>query len=275
MFYFVVCLLFLFLLQILDVWDLLLIEFGLIIFFICYLCARFWWCVGSGFGVLVVFVLTLSLLSWFLLGSGYLRCKSLFIGVFGPCQLMLLKDSKKFADLYFAMPAFLSEHRVPVFRLLGWNSASLFWGFGPKKACFALKPLYKLCFSKFGPGNFGFSSMPWPGTGIAATFNNGPSMLYDIDGPLIPLPEGHFCQEGCHEKRGEKHQIRGENGFWSSELSASHGIKGLIKLPRIWPKQRCHQHAYMHMHMHIYIYIYIYACCEVINWSKFGRFNGY
>ena len=23
------------------------------------------------------------------------------------------------------------------------------------------------------------------------------------------------------------------------------------------------------------IYIYIYICCEVINWSKFGLFNGY
>ena len=61
-------------------------------------------------GVLVVLVLTISLLSWLLLGSGYLSCNSVFLGVFGPGQSMLLKDPTKFADPYFPMSAFVSKN---------------------------------------------------------------------------------------------------------------------------------------------------------------------
>ena len=66
-----------------------------------------------------------------------------FLGVFGLCQSMLLKDSNKFVDPYFPMFAFLSENRVPVFRLLSRDSAR---GFG-LRFVFSPKPTIRIVIS--------------------------------------------------------------------------------------------------------------------------------
>ena len=67
---------------------------------------------------------------------------------------MLPRDqSKKVHGPLLPMSAFLSEDRAPVFRLLGRNSAFIFWGLWPKNRVLPSNHKRNSDFSKFSPFN--------------------------------------------------------------------------------------------------------------------------
>ena len=149
---------------------------------------------------------------------------------------------KKFADPYWPTSAFLSDNKVPGFSLVVRTSASLFWGLWPK-IVFALKPLEKVVIST----NVSFYILlfwrppEWMQTWAAFTFKHGPAMLYNTEGPLIPLLGGGGSQTRqvavTSKDKIDKH--RGEMGFGHANCVQVVATKGPLLCPcstaKLWP----------------------------------------
>ena len=183
-----------------------------------------------------------------------------------------LKLERMFADPYFPISSFLSDNKVPVFRLLCLNSASLFWGF-------CLKHVFcpKTTAKEVNSANYSFAilalfvdPLTW--------FKNRPPLPWITGSRCCTTSRAHFStlwggtsvRQVAATAENDKHQTHGGKGFWSRELSASHGNKGLLYLQpaKHGPKPG-----------HIYMCIYIYAVelktgpmftfSSVKNWSIF------